>query len=65
MSFQLNIPFQIIIIVIPGLFISGILVGGNWNWADAFSITLWVIGIAGGIGFTILCLFTREKSIVN
>jgi hypothetical protein len=60
-SLQLNIPFQVILIIIPGLFLSGVLVGGNWNFLDTLTISLFGIGIAGAIGFTIFCLFKLEK----
>jgi hypothetical protein len=60
-SLQLNIPFQVILVIIPGLFIAGVLVGGNWSWQDPFHIFLFGIGIAGGIGFAIFCLFRLES----
>jgi hypothetical protein len=60
-SLQLNIPYQVILIIIPGLFISGVLVGGNWSYLDSLSIFLFGIGIAGAIGFTVFCLFRLES----
>jgi len=60
-SLQLNIPFQVILIIIPGLFFSGVLVGGNWSWQDPFHIFLLAIGIIGGVGFSVFCLFRLEK----
>jgi hypothetical protein len=51
----------VILIIIPGLFISGVLVGGNWNFFDPLPILLFGIGIAGAIGFTVFCLFRLEK----